>query len=248
VASVDLNADLGEGASYDAEILEVVTSASVACGFHAGSPHTMHETVEAAARRGVTVGAHPSYADRDNFGRSDRDVDPSRLTDEILYQVGALDAVARACSTRVRFVKPHGALYNRIAVDSVQALAVCEAIKVLGDVALLVAAGSQAESVARHLSIEVVPEVFADRAYLSDGTLAPRGRPGALVTDPRVAARNALSLVLERRISTVDDRTLEIEGASICVHGDSSNALETAREVRAALERAGVTLRSFASS
>jgi 5-oxoprolinase (ATP-hydrolysing) subunit A len=245
---IDLNADLGEEAleeGSDESMLEIVTSASVACGFHAGDPGVMHRTIQAALEREVVIGAHPSYADREGFGRTDLEVDPVRLTDDVLYQVGGLEALARAHGARVGFVKPHGALYNRMAVDPTCARAVCEATRALGDLVLLAPARSVVRRVASGLGVEVAEEVFADRAYLPDGRLVPRSSADALVTVPAHAARRAVSLVTEHVVETVDGGSIELDGESICVHGDTPGALAVAREVRSALLSCGVTLRSF---
>jgi 5-oxoprolinase (ATP-hydrolysing) subunit A len=248
VTVIDLNADLGEEAGEggsDDLMLDIVTSTAVACGFHAGDPGVMDRTVQAAVERGVVVGAHPSYADREGFGRNDIDVDPLRLTDDVLYQVGALEAVARARGGRVRFVKPHGALYNKMAVDRTSARAVCEAVRTLGAMVLLAPARSVVQRVADDMGVEVADEVFADRAYLADGRLVPRSSPGAVVSVPAEAARRAVDLATEHKVETLDGGSIDLEGASICVHGDTPGALAVAREVRSALLDSGVTLRSF---
>jgi 5-oxoprolinase (ATP-hydrolysing) subunit A len=250
VQSVDLNADLGEMTGeerWDELVLDVVTSASVACGFHAGNPEVMHHTIRQASRRGVTIGAHPSYADRDGFGRVEQDVPPDRLTHDLLYQIGALEAFARACGTHVRYVKPHGALYHRMAVDEECAEAVCDALDAHGGLALLAPSASVAVDVARRRGLEVAAELFADRAYHSDGRLVPRHVPGSVVTDSSEAARRAVTLATEHRIETVEGGSIELEGSSICVHGDTPGAQNVARSVRAALAEAGVVLAPFVS-
>ena len=178
--TIDLNADLGEGAfpaRGDEPLLDVVTSAGIACGFHAGDPAIMRATVEAALRRGVVIGAHPSYADRAGFGRADIEVSPTRLTDDIVYQIGALQGIARACGTTVRFVKPHGALYNRLWADDALARTVCDAVGVFGDLVLLVGAGSEAAKVAAHLGVRSATEAFADRAYRGTEACCPGSTP-----------------------------------------------------------------------
>lgn len=246
--SIDLNADLGEEEDEDLvseEIMDFVTSASVACGFHAGNSHVMHRTVEAAARHGVVIGAHPSYDDREGFGRVAMDVESGWLTDDLLYQIGALDGVARRSGARLRYVKPHGALYNRMAVDEGTALAVCDALRVYGGLALLAPPGSVALSLAEKARLEVATEVFADRAYMADGTLVPRDRPGAVLTEPSQVARRAVSLATQHRVETVEGDLLELAGSSICVHGDTPGALAILREVRAELSRAGVAVTPF---
>lgn len=250
VASIDLNADLGEQVAHaasDEAILESVTSASIACGFHAGDPRTMHDTLVLATRKGVVVGAHPSYADRDGFGRIERSVSAPQLSDEVLYQVGALDGLARATGARVRYVKPHGALYNRMAIDEECAKAVSEAVRAFGGLVLLAPAGTNAVSVAERLGVVVATEVFADRTYLPDGRLVSREMPGALVTDPSEVARRALSLARDHCVETIAGSSIELVGASICVHGDTPGAVVAAREVRNALSESGIMLAPFVS-
>jgi len=252
VVSVDLSADVGEDdaeddGSEELALFDVVTSASVACGFHAGGPGTMRRAVAAAARRGVVVGAHPSYADRDGFGRRPLDVHPGQVADEVVYQVGALDAVARAAGTRVRYVKPHGALYHRLVHDEHCARAVAEALRALGDLALVVAPGSVVLEVGAALGVAVVAEAFADRAYLPDGRLAPRSDPGAVLSDPTEVARRALSLALDGRVTALDGSEVSVAASTICVHGDTPGARTLAAVVRSTLEDAGVTVTAFAS-
>jgi 5-oxoprolinase (ATP-hydrolysing) subunit A len=247
---IDLNADVGEEAAPDGDdglLLDVVTSASVACGFHAGNPSVMHHTVLEAERRGVVIGAHPSYADRDGFGRRPVEVDVTRLADDIIYQIGALDGVARACGTKVRFVKPHGALYNRITVDREHARAVAQAVRAYGEIVLLAAAGSVAVDEAERLGVTVATEGFADRAYQSDGNLVPRHGPGAVIEDPDRAVQQALSLAVDRRVQCVDGTWLELHPTSICVHGDTPGAVAMAGRISDALVGAGFSLTPFAT-
>jgi UPF0271 protein len=247
--TIDLNADVGEDASPggdDEPLLGVVTSASVACGFHAGDASVMRTTVEAAAQRGVAIGAHPSYADRDGFGRVDIDVPAARLRDDIVYQIGALQGIARSCGTTVRYVKPHGALYNRLWSDDALARTVCEAVRVFEDLTLLVGAGSVGATVAAHLGVPSATEAFADRAYRGDGSLLPRNLPGAVIEDPYAAVAQALSIAVEGRVATVDGVWLELSAHSICVHGDTPGALAIATRVRAALTGEGLALAPFA--
>ena len=249
---MDLNSDLGEGYGRwtlgdDAALLEIVTSANVACGFHAGDPATIDRTVRAAVERGVAVGAQVSYPDLVGFGRREIDVPPGDLTADVLYQLGALEAFARAAGSRVRYVKPHGALYNRIVRDPVQAAAVAEAIRRYDPaLPLLTLPGSAAAAAAAEAGIEAVGEGFADRAYTGDGRLVSRREPGAVLDDPgRVAAR-AARMATEGRVGTVDGGEVAVEVRSLCVHGDTPGAVELARAVRAALEEAGVVLEAFA--
>jgi UPF0271 protein len=235
---VDLNADLGEGfgrwrLTDDEGLLEVVTSANVACGFHAGDPPTMRAVCERAASLGVAVGAQVSYRDLAGFGRRFLDVEPAELRDEVVYQVGALQALARAAGTRVTYVKPHGALHAAVATHDGQAGAVVEAVRrVGGHLVLLGAPGSQLLELAEQAGVRCATEAFPDRGYGADGFLLPRSAPGALVTDPAEVARRAVEMA-----GTAD---------SLCVHGDSPAAVRTAAAVRAALEAAGAVLRPFA--
>jgi UPF0271 protein len=248
---IDLNADLGE--RYDAwrpgddeAVLDVVTTAHIACGFHSGDPEVMAETVAAAASRGVAIGAHPGYPDREGFGRRAMARSAGQIRTDLLYQVGALDGIARAAGARVRSVKPHGALYNRIAVDGDAAAAVAQAILDLDpDLWLVVPAGSLAATVARAAGVRTAEEAFCDRGYAADGTLAGRGSPGALVGDAAEAAARALRLVRDHEVSALDGTTLRLTPATLCVHGDTPGAAAMARRVRDELERAGVSVEPF---
>jgi len=249
---LDLNSDLGEGYGRwtlgdDAALLEIVTSANVACGFHAGDPATIDRTVRTAVERGVAVGAQVSYPDLVGFGRREIDVPPGDLTADVLYQLGALEAFARAAGSRVRYVKPHGALYNRIVRDPVQAAAVAEAIRRYDPgLPLLTLPGSAAAAAAAEAGIEAVGEGFADRAYTGDGRLVSRREPGAVLDDPGLVAARAARMATERRVGTVDGGEVAVEVRSLCVHGDTPGAVELARAVRTALEEAGVVLEAFA--
>ena len=249
---MDLNSDLGEGYGRwalgdDAALLEVVTSANVACGFHAGDPATIDRTVRAAVERGVSIGAQVSYPDLAGFGRREMDVAPADLTADVLYQLGALEAFARAAGSRVRYVKPHGALYNRIVHDPVQAAAVVEAVRRYDPaLPLLTLPGSAAEAAAAEAGLRAVAEGFADRAYTADGRLVSRREPGAVVHDPERVAARALVMATEHRVEAVDGTQVAVEVRSLCVHGDTPGAVDLARQVRAALEQAGVTLEPFA--
>jgi UPF0271 protein len=249
---VDLNSDLGEGYGRwalgdDDALLEVVTSANVACGFHAGDPATIDRTVRTAVERGVRIGAQVSYPDLAGFGRREMDVAPGDLTADVLYQLGALEAFARAAGSRVRYVKPHGALYNRIARDPVQAAAVVEAVRRYDPaLPLLTLPGSAAMDAARAAGIPVVGEGFADRAYTAEGRLVSRREPGAVLHDPQRVAARAVRMATEHRVESVDGSQVEVDVRSLCVHGDTPGAVDLARRVRAALEEAGVTLEPFA--
>jgi 5-oxoprolinase (ATP-hydrolysing) subunit A len=249
---LDLNSDLGEGYGHwalgdDAALLEVVTSANVACGFHAGDPATIDRTVRTAVERGVAVGAQVSYPDLVGFGRREIDVAPDDLTADVLYQLGALDAFARAAGSRVRYVKPHGALYNRIARDPIQAAAVVEAIRRYDPaLPLLTLPGSAAMEAAGEAGVPAVAEGFADRAYTTEGRLVSRREPGAVLHDPDQVAARAVVMATEHTVETADGTQIAVEIRSLCVHGDSPGAVDLAKAVRSALEQAGVTLEPFA--
>ena len=238
--SVDLNADLGEGLgpwtlTDDDALLDVVTSANVACGFHAGDALTMRRTCAAAAARGVAIGAHVAYRDLVGFGRRAMDVGPEELAADVLVQVGALRACARAAGADVRYVKAHGALYTRAADDEGQASALAAGVRTAGDeLALLCLPGSAMEAAARAAGLQTIAEAFADRATTPDGRLVPRGDPGAVLVDADAVVARALALAARDDV------------ASICLHGDTPGAVGHARRVRAALEAAGVGLRPFA--
>ena len=249
---MDLNSDLGEGYGHwalgdDAALLEVVTSANVACGFHAGDPATIDRTVRTATEHGVAIGAQVSYPDLVGFGRREIDEAPDDLTADVLYQIGALEAFARAAGSRVRYVKPHGALYNRIARDPVQAAAVVEAIRRYDPaLPLLTLPGSAAMRAAEEAGIPAVAEGFADRAYTAEGRLVSRREPGAVLHDPGQVATRAVVMATEGRVETVDGGQVAVQVHSLCVHGDTPGAVELAKAVRAALDEAGLPLEAFA--
>ncbi|MGX1804833.1 LamB/YcsF family protein [Nocardia sp. NPDC055321] len=248
--TVDLNSDLGEGfGAYgmgdDAAMLEVVTSANIACGFHAGDPVIMRRTCALAVERGVRIGAHIGYRDLAGFGRRALAVSPAELRDETLYQLGALDAFARAAGDRVRYVKPHGALYHAAGADRALADAIVAAMREFDpDLVLLGPANTELARAAESAGTRFHAEGFADRAYTPDGLLAPRGRPGAVLT-PDAALAQALSIARDAKATTVDGGTVTVDAASICVHGDSPAAVEMARRIRAALDEARIPVRPF---
>ncbi|MCD9120594.1 LamB/YcsF family protein [Cupriavidus sp. UGS-1] len=249
---IDLNSDLGEsfGAwrmGNDAAMLDIVSSANVACGFHAGDPAGILRTLKAAAARGVAVGAHVSYPDLQGFGRRNMDVASEDLIADVIYQIGALAGMAATVGTTVRYVKPHGALYNTIASDERQARDVIAAIRAVDPELVLVAlAGSPLVGWARDAGLRVVAEAFADRAYTPQGTLVSRREPGAVLHDAGEVAQRMLRLVREGTVVAIDGSVARVEAQSICVHGDSEGALEMARAVREALERDGVKVSAFA--
>ncbi len=250
--SVDLNSDVGESFGRwqlgdDEAVLGLVTSANVACGFHAGDARTLRRTCAVAAREGVVVGAQVGYRDLAGFGRRFIDVDPVELADDVIYQIGALDALARVEGIRVRYVKPHGALYNAIVHHEAQAQAVVDAVRAYDpDLPLMGLPGSAVLAAADRAGLRTVREAFADRAYTPDGTLVSRREPGAVLHDPAEVARRVVQMVTEGSLSALDGTTVAVEADSICVHGDSPGAVEMAGRVRSELEAAGVELVAFA--
>ncbi|MCO6177068.1 LamB/YcsF family protein [Ciceribacter sp. RN22] len=251
MTAIDLNSDLGEGYGAwkmgdDEAMLAIVSSANVACGFHAGDPAGILKTVKAAAEKGVSIGAHVSYPDRVGFGRRDMDVTSSELTADVVYQIGALKGLAAVAGTTVGYVKPHGALYNRIAHDPKQGQAVIDAIMAVDpSLVLMGLAGSPILDLARKAGLQVVAEAFADRAYQPDGQLVSRREPGALLHDPQLIARRMLRLAHQGTLEAIDGSTIRIDAQSICVHGDSPGAVAIARDIRRAFEADGVRVRSF---
>ena len=250
---IDLNSDLGESLGAwqmgdDEAMLALVSSANVACGFHAGDAAGILQTLRGAAARGVAVGAHVAYPDLAGFGRRNMDVASADLVADVIYQIGALQGLARAAGTTVRYVKPHGALYNTIAHDERQARDVIAAIQAVDPGLSLVAlAGSPLIGWARAAGLRVVAEAFADRAYRPDGALVSRREPGAVLHDPQMVAARMLRLVREGVVTAIDGSTVRIEAESICVHGDSPGAVAMARELRAVLAREGVSIAAFSA-
>ncbi len=251
-AIVDLNADMGEGfGTYtkgdDAGLMGVVTSANIACGFHAGDPHVMHRTVGLCADKGVAPGAHPGFPDLLGFGRRNLETDEGQVYDWMLYQIGALDAFVRAQGLRLQHVKPHGALYNRAAGDPCLAREIAEAVRDYDpDLILLGLAGSELPRAGLAVGLTVAREAFLDRAYMPDGTLASRKLPGAVLTGPDLVARRAVAMCTRRRVTAVDGTEIPIQADSFCVHGDSPGAVALAASVRKALEEAGVRVAPLA--
>ncbi|MFF8276117.1 LamB/YcsF family protein [Streptomyces lateritius] len=253
-ASIDLNADLGEGfgrwtLTDDEELLSVVTSANVACGFHAGDAVTMRRVCERAAAGGVRIGAQVSYRDLAGFGRRSMDVPADELAAEVAYQIGALEVFARAAGSRVSYVKPHGALYNRVVRDEEQARAVVDGI-LLGSggegLPVLGLPGSRLHEAAAEAGLPVVTEAFGDRAYTADGSLLPRGQEGAVVTDPAEVVERSLSVARFGVVTSHCGRTVAVRARSLCLHGDTPGAVDLARRVRGQLEAAGVRVEAFA--
>ena len=248
---IDLNSDLGE--SYgtwqlgdDEAMLDIVTSANVACGFHAGDSLTLQRTCEMAAERGVVVGAQVGYNHLPGFGRWSIDMPSPELTADVIYQIGALDGLCRVAGTRVAYVKPHGALYNTAAVDRRQAEAVVAAVTAYDpSLPLMGLAGSELLAAGAAAGLRTVAEAFADRAYTPEGQLVSRRDPGAVLHDPDLVAERMVRLVTEGRVAAVDGTDVEVHADSVCVHGDSPGAVAMAWSVRVALERAGAQIAPF---
>lgn len=253
MTSIDLNADLGESfgtwrLGHDAEVLGLVTSASIACGFHAGDPRTMRATVATAAARGVTIGAHPGYPDLVGFGRRELDASPEEVHADVLYQVGALQAMARAAGSAVRYVKPHGALYNRAARDPAIASAIAAAVHEADpDLWLLGLAGSALVAAGLAAGLRVAAEAFIDRNYEADGTLTPRSRPEAVLSEPEACATRALRMITSGHVTARDGTELTITVDSLCAHGDGPTAAALLRLVRQRCSAAGIACRPFAT-
>ena len=249
---IDLNADVGEGfgrwrIGEDEAVLRVVSSANVACGFHAGDPSIMRRTCELAAESGVSIGAHVGYPDLPGFGRRFIDIEPGVLTNGILYQMGALAALAAAAGTRVRYVKPHGALYNTIVTDEGQAAAVVAALRSLTtELPLVAPTGSAVARLAHEAGIPVVAEGFLDRAYRADGTLLPRGEPGAVLHNRADAIARALQIVQQGTVTASDGTVIGMPADTLCTHGDTPGAADLLVAVRHALQESAIDVRAFA--
>ncbi|MCC2028668.1 LamB/YcsF family protein [Microbacterium tenebrionis] len=254
MAVIDLNSDLGENVadrvvSDDAAMLEIVTSANVSCGFHAGSPEGIRETLAAAVQRGVVIGAHPGYRDYENFGRTNVEIDSPTLQAHVEYQLGALIGLASAVGGRVAYVKPHGALYNTIARDERQSADVVAAIKAIDpNLVLLGLAGGVVLEVASRAGLQVAAEAFADRAYQPDGQLVSRAQDGAVLHDPAAVAERMVRLADQGVIRAIDGTDVRVDAQSICVHGDSPGSIAMAAETKRMLQDAGITIAPFAGA
>ena len=240
---IDLNCDLGEGAGSDGEILPLVTSANIACGFHAGGPAEMRRIVCAAIEHGVAIGAHPGLPDRENFGRVPRPVTPDEAYEMVVYQVGALDGFVRAAGGMMAHVKPHGALYNMAATDPALADAIAKAVRDIDRRLVLVGlSGSELVRAGQRAGLVTASEVFADRGYQADGSLTPRDQPGAILTDAALVVQQAINLVRRQRVRAIDGTGVGVHAETICIHGDGAHAVEFARAIRRGLAEAGVTV------
>jgi UPF0271 protein len=242
---VDLNADLGEGAGHDDELLTLVTSANIACGFHAGDADTMRQSIDAAHARNVAVGAHPSLFDRENFGRKELPVKPDEIFDAVVYQLGIFQAIAEAAGVQPNHVKPHGALYNMAVRDESIANAIARATASVDKKLIFFAPQNTALARAGEKNeLQIAHEVFADRNYLSNGELVSRTRPDALLHDPAEAAPRVLRMLREGKVRSVDGMDVDVRAETICLHGDNPEAVEFARSLRSRLEKEGVTVRA----
>jgi UPF0271 protein len=243
--AVDLNADLGEGAGLDDELLQLVSSANIATGFHAGDADSMRLAIEAAQANGVAVGAHPSLFDRENFGRKEIPVTGTEVYDAVIYQLGIFQAIAEQAGCTVAHVKPHGALYNMAARQAELAVAISRSLRQV-DPGLMLFAPPESElaRAGKEQGIQVVPEFFADRNYLSSGALVPRNRPDALLNEPEAAAARVLEMLAHGRIRAVDGEEISLSCQTICVHGDTPGAVEFARLLREQLQKSNIEVRA----
>jgi len=247
---IDLNADVGEmsggPAGLDLALFPHITSASIACGFHAGDPEVMRATVAAASAHGVAVGAHPGFPDRESFGRRELQFSPRDVEDFVVYQVNALAAIAAAQGVRLQHVKPHGALFNMAVREAPLADAIARAAAVIDRALILFGLpGSEIVAAGRRAGLRTASEGFADRAYQPDGTLVPRQQPGAVIHDPEAVARRAVRMVCEHAVEAIDGRTVPLSIDTICVHGDTPGAADLAARIRATLTESGVQVKAI---
>lgn len=241
---IDLNVDIGEGFAHDSELLEYATSVNVACGWHAGDPLTMRRTTSKAISKGVAIGAHPSFPDRENFGRATMTLPPEEVYASVQYQVGALSAVVAGLNGRVTHVKPHGALYNQAEDDAELARAVVLAIRDMDpNLAIFGLAGGQLVRIARAEGLVAVDEGFADRAYTAEGKLVPRSQPNAVLQNDAQACQQAVNMVCEGGVQSCDGNWIKVHPRTLCLHGDGHHAVAFARRIRDALSSAGVDVR-----
>ena len=249
--STDLNCDVGESfGAYrlgcDAAILDYVTSANIACGFHAGDPATMRSTVKLAIEKGVAIGAHPGFADQVGFGRREMKISPQEAKELVLYQIGALDAFVKSEGGMMRHVKPHGALYNMAARNYELATAIAEAVHSYNPGLILVGqSGSQSVIAGKSVGLRTASEVFADRGYEPDGSLTPRSQPDSVITNVEQAVRQVIGMIQTGRALTHHQTEVPVHAETVCLHGDGQHALEFARQIRAALNRAGIVVRAI---
>lgn len=241
--NIDLNADLGEGCASDGELLTLVSSANIACGFHAGDAQTMLTSVREALKNGVAIGAHPSFPDRENFGRTAMTLPVETVYAQTLYQIGALAGMARAEGGVMRHVKPHGMLYNQAAKDPQLADAIAKAVYACDPALILVGlAGSELVRAGERYGLVTRQEVFADRGYQADGSLVPRTQPGALIEDEDQSLAQTLGMVETGRVKSITGEWTSVVAQTVCIHGDGEHALAFARRLRSAFEARGITI------
>ncbi len=249
--TIDLNCDMGESfgnytCGMDGDVVPHISSANVACGFHASDPLVMERTVKLCREAGVAVGAHPGFPDLVGFGRRQMKVSTDELRTMVMYQVGALKAFCTAAGVRMQHVKPHGAMYNMAGKDAAMAHAICEGIyEVDPSLILLGLSGSELLKAAQETGLRAAKEVFADRAYEEDGSLVARTKAGAMITDEDEAIRRVLSMVCDHKVTTITGKVIEVAADSVCLHGDSPKAVLFAQKIRTALEEAGVTVQAM---
>lgn len=242
---IDLNADVGEGCNSDVELLTLVSSANIACGFHAGDALMMLACVRESLKNGVAVGAHPSFPDRDNFGRTAMQLPPETVYAQTLYQVGALAAIVQAEGGLLRHVKPHGMLYNQAATDSVLADAIARAVLAVNPALILVGlAGSELIRAGERLGLPTRQEVFADRGYQASGQLVPRSQPGALIANEEQALAQTLEMIQRGRVRSIEGQWTSVNAQTVCLHGDGEHALAFARRLRAAFAAQGIIVQA----
>ncbi|MFP7170702.1 LamB/YcsF family protein [Terribacillus sp. 7520-G] len=249
--TIDLNSDLGESfGAYtignDEEVLKYISSANIACGFHAGDHNVMLETVKTAASLGVGIGAHPGFPDLAGFGRREMKLPPDEIHNLVVYQVGAIQAAARACGTCVQHVKPHGALYNMASKDSTMAEAIAKAVHAVDpDLVLFGLAGGELVRAGKRVGLRVAQEVFADRTYQPDGTLTPRSQANAMIHDVAIAVDRVIRMIREGKVTAVDGEDISIQADTICVHGDEPEALRFVQQLRERLQAEQIEIRNF---
>jgi UPF0271 protein len=243
---MDLNCDMGEGMGTDEQLMPFITSANIACGYHAGDKNTMSQTIRLCKQYGVAIGAHPSFPDRENFGRLERDCTEAEVYDWVRQQVQALQQLALHQAMVVTYIKPHGALYNQAARSQRLAAAIAKAVKDLDPQLVVVGlSGSYLISEAEKLGLTTASEVFADRTYVDDGSLTPRSQPGALIEDEADSIWQVLQMVTRGHVKALSGREVPLSAQTICLHGDGPKALPFARAIRQALEKEGIAIRSF---
>jgi len=240
---IDLNADIGEGCAGESELFPLVTSVNIACGFHAGDASVMLASVRQALKAGVAIGAHPSFPDRENFGRTAMQLPAETVYAQMIYQIGALKTMVESEGGLLRHVKPHGMLYNQSARDAVLAEAIARAVKAIDPALVLVGlAGSESVRIARQLGLTTREEVFADRGYQDDGSLVPRGQPGALIETEEHAIAQTLEMVQRGRVHSLKGKWVDVRAETVCLHGDGAHALNFARRLREAFAEHEITV------